>query len=151
VSLKGQKGALRRKRRRKSSDGGIRKPEISFRVSEKERDLLRSAAREAGVSMTDYVLARCLYADDIPPMPPRDELRETRLELTRQGVNLNQLAKAAHRLVAVAYGDEAPAAEVGELVDELLAMKEDLLPDANEADRTYRRLLAFANIHARRR
>lgn len=67
---------------------------LKIRVSEKEKTMLVSKARKAGVSVSEFIRATSIYSDDsqiriIDVKPLRDFL----FELTKQGTNLNQFMK----------------------------------------------------------
>lgn len=67
---------------------------LKIRVSEKEKNILVSKARKAGVSVSEFIRACAIHSDDsqirvIDVKPLRDFL----FELTKQGTNLNQFMK----------------------------------------------------------
>ncbi|WP_267247402.1 plasmid mobilization protein [Streptococcus sp. Marseille-Q5986] len=71
-----------------------RESNVLIRVSEKEKSILVSKARKAGVSVSEFIRATSIYSDDsqiqiIDVQPLRDFL----FELTKQGTNLNQFMK----------------------------------------------------------
>ena len=80
-----------------------------MRVSTAEKTDLRSAAREAGLTVSEYVRRRSLGQ----PVVARAD-RETRVLLRRIGVNLNQLARAAN-----ASGAAVPECQLGDALGEL--------------------------------
>ena len=71
--------------------GSRRGAKVEVRVSAAEKADLRSSAREAGLTVSEYVRRRSLGQ----PVVARAD-RETRVLLRRIGVNLNQLARAAN-------------------------------------------------------
>lgn len=67
---------------------------LKIRVSEKEKTILLSKARKAGVNVSEFIRATSIHSDDsqiriIDVKPLRDFL----FELTKQGTNLNQFMK----------------------------------------------------------
>lgn len=67
---------------------------LKIRVSEKEKNILVSKARKAGVSVSEFIRATAIHSDDsqirvIDVKPLRDFL----FEMTKQGTNLNQFMK----------------------------------------------------------
>ena len=89
--------------------GSRRGEKVEVRVSAVEKADLRSSAREAGLTVSEYVRRRSLGQ----PVVARAD-RETRVLLRRIGVNLNQLARAAN-----ASGDPAPQRLLGDALAEL--------------------------------
>ena len=71
--------------------GRTRTEKVEVRVSAAEKTELRGSAREAGLTVSEYVRRRSLGQ----PVVARAD-RETRVLLRRIGVNLNQLARAAN-------------------------------------------------------
>lgn len=74
---------------------------FEMRLSEADARLLEERAHERGLTKTAYVLS-LLHARPRLLAPDRDALRAVRLELARQGNNLNQIA---HRLNALGRYD----------------------------------------------
>ena len=71
---------------------------LPIRATEAQKALIKAKAQAAGVSVSRYVLIAALGSDYVQPEPPRDpalvtELFKLNRELTRQGTNLNQIAK----------------------------------------------------------
>lgn len=62
-----------------------------MRLTEAEAASLAAAAKAAGTSMSGFVLA-CIQGDRLFLSIDRELLASTRLELARQGNNLNQIA-----------------------------------------------------------
>lgn len=76
---------------------------VCFRLSEVERAALRRLASESGMTMTEYVLARTVYERRMESLAAEvgtERLEGIWEELSRQGSNLNQVARAANALVA---------------------------------------------------
>lgn len=71
--------------------GSRRGTKVEVRVSAAEKADLRGSAREAGLTVSEYVRRRSLGQ----PVVARAD-RETRVLLRRIGVNLNQLARVAN-------------------------------------------------------
>lgn len=74
---------------------------IHIRCRAEERDRLRSLAKEAGLSMTDFILASTVYGAEIDRLSGALDtglLERLYDELHAQGVNLNQIARAVNRL-----------------------------------------------------
>jgi hypothetical protein len=89
--------------------GSRRGEKVEVRVSAAEKADLRGAAREAGLTVSEYVRRRSLGQ----PVVARAD-RETRVLLRRIGVNLNQLARAAN-----ASGTSAPQRQLDDALAEL--------------------------------
>ena len=89
--------------------GSRRGEKVELRVSAAEKADLRSAAREAGLTVSEYVRRRSLGQ----PVVARAD-RETRVLLRRIGVNLNQLARAAN-----ASGASTPERQLDDALGEL--------------------------------
>lgn len=73
--------------------------DFHMRLTQAQSDSLSTAAKLAGSSMTEYVLA-CIEGRRMYLAIDRELLTSTRLELARQGNNLNQIAwrlNALHR------------------------------------------------------
>ena len=84
-----QSGALKRKIKRS------RNCPVSIRITQAEKSSLRRRAQAVGISVNAYLKACALIGEYVPPYPPDilQELRRVHWELTRQGHNLNQMAK----------------------------------------------------------
>lgn len=89
--------------------GSRRREKVEVRVSAAEKADLRGSAREAGLTVSEYVRRRSLGQ---PVAAWAD--RETRVLLRRIGVNLNQLARAANT-----SGASAPGRQLDEALGEL--------------------------------
>ena len=77
--------------------GSRRGAKVEVRVSAAEKAGLQCSAREAGLTVSEYVRRRSLGQ----PVVARAD-RETRVLLRRIGVNLNQLARVANTSGATA-------------------------------------------------
>ena len=77
--------------------GSRRGTKVEVRVSAAEKAALQGSAREAGLTVSEYVRRRSLGQ----PVTARAD-RETRVLLRRIGVNLNQLARVANTSGATA-------------------------------------------------
>ena len=82
------------RRKEKNKIVSQRNKYLKIRVSEKEKTILLSKARKAGVSVSEFIRATSIHSDDsqiriIDVKPLRDFL----FELTKQGTNLNQFMK----------------------------------------------------------
>jgi hypothetical protein len=64
---------------------------IKVRLSEAERETVRAKAIKAHLSVNAFIRTLLLGADYDPTV--KEQLRKANLELTRQGNNLNQIAK----------------------------------------------------------
>jgi len=89
--------------------GSRRGAKVEVRVSVAEKADLKGSAREAGLTVSEYVRRRSLGQ---PVMARAD--RETRVLLRRIGVNLNQLARVANT-----SGTPAASGPLDEVLTEL--------------------------------
>jgi hypothetical protein len=81
---------------------------IKVRLSDAERELVRRKAAHANLSVNAFIKASILGADYKPPLDPglRRVLLKLNLELTRQGTNLNQIARQMNAgLVSILQGE----------------------------------------------
>lgn len=96
------------RRKNKPQDMPVSKPKPNRRRSERlslsltpdEKVMIRSAAEDAGMSQTDFIIAsvkrtRIVVITALP---------EALLELSRQGNNLNQIARCLNGKYYVSYG-----------------------------------------------
>lgn len=74
---------------------------LRIRLTEDEYDLITRKAAEAGMSRTNFIL-HSAEQTSIEVLGP--ELRDTYLELHRQGVNLNQIARFVYGTGSVPEG-----------------------------------------------
>lgn len=87
--------------------------EVHFRVTPRERDLLRKKAKRAHMSVSDYVRKMLIHGDCNVTVISTDALDAIDLELTRHGANLNQMVKFLNT-----YGERAcDADEVARVLD----------------------------------
>ena len=81
-----------------------RPKQLSFRVSEKEWELLQQKISESGKTQQDFILS-CVLGKEITNT---DGIKEIVPELKRQGVNLNQLVKKLNERGFIDYKKELP-------------------------------------------
>lgn len=73
--------------------------EIKIRCCLCEKDDIKALAKSYGLTMTDYVLKKCLDQRLVfNHVEYLKEIHELNLEIARQGNNINQLAKYANTL-----------------------------------------------------
>lgn len=108
------------------------KGQIHFLVTGEQDCLIRSHARESSLTLTDYIVARCV-SEDLGMLPLlQSELRSLFDELNRQGVNLNQMAHRINLLNDPADPRlDAALSELGPIIEEQRACLE-LVTDALE-------------------
>ncbi len=72
--------------------------QVNIRLKDRmEKELLRSHAYANGMSVSEWIRARCVYASDtVMPVIDSSPLSKTLWELNKHGVNLNQLMKFLH-------------------------------------------------------
>lgn len=104
-----QSGSPRARKKGGRPRGTRRGAKVEVRVSAAEKADLRGSAREAGLTVSEYVRRRSLGQ----PVVARAD-RETRVLLRRIGVNLNQLARAAND-----SGAAVPERQLGDALGEL--------------------------------
>ena len=113
-------GRTEAERRRRAGGRPRRRPGtgdpvgVLFQVSVAERDRLRELAGAAGLSVSEFVRRRAL-GGRIAPLAEAVDRRETRRELNRLGVNLNQLVRRANEAAPLLPAERAAA--VGGVVD----------------------------------
>ena len=81
-----------------------RPKQLSFRVSEKEWELLQQKISESGKMQQDFILS-CVLGKEITNT---DGIKEIVPELKRQGANLNQLVKKLNERGFIDYKKELP-------------------------------------------
>ena len=81
-----------------------RPKQLSFRVSEKEWELLQQKISESGKTQQDFILS-CVLGKEITNT---DGIKEIVPELKRQGANLNQLVKKLNERGFIDYKKELP-------------------------------------------
>ena len=69
---------------------------VQVRLTEREKSRLARNAGEEGCSMSGYVRARAVYADENGARADATLLREALWEARREGTNLNALLRLAH-------------------------------------------------------
>lgn len=67
----------------------------SIRLTENQKTIIRAKAQAAGLSVNEFIRAVVLGSNYKPPLPPDlcRQLLDMNRELTRQGTNLNQIAR----------------------------------------------------------
>jgi hypothetical protein len=72
-----------------------RRNPLTVRLSDSDRERIRGKASRAGCSLNAYVRASVLGSDYTPPADPEltQALLKLNFELTKQGVNINQVAR----------------------------------------------------------
>lgn len=72
-----------------------RRNPLTVRLSDNDREHIRAKAKTAGCSLNAYVRASVLGSDYQPPKDPElaQALLKLNFELTKQGVNFNQIAR----------------------------------------------------------
>ena len=78
--------------------------QLSFRVNEKEWELLQQKISESGKTQQDFILS-CVLGKEITNT---DGIKEIVPELKRQGANLNQLVKKLNERGFIDYKKELP-------------------------------------------
>ena len=81
-----------------------RPKQLSFRVNEKEWELLQRKISESGKTQQEFVLS-CVLGKEITNT---DGIKEILPELKRQGANLNQLVKKLNERRFIDYKKELP-------------------------------------------
>ena len=81
-----------------------RPKQLSFRVSEKEWELLQQKISESGKTQQDFILS-CVLGKEITNT---DGIKEIVPELKRQGANLNQLVQKLNERGFIDYKKELP-------------------------------------------
>lgn len=81
-----------------------RPKQLSFRVNEKEWELLQQKISESGKTQQDFILS-CVLGKEITNT---DGIKEIVPELKRQGANLNQLVKKLNERGFIDYKKELP-------------------------------------------
>ena len=112
-------GALKREGIPSGVTNGVTKGRphpLTIRLSDEHKELIRSKAQAAGVTVNVYAKAVLLGNDYRPPLNKGRELFILNRELGRQGTNLNQIAKQLN--AGIKTPDQAHNA-VAVLTDEL--------------------------------
>jgi hypothetical protein len=72
---------------------------INAYCTEEEKKQIKNYAKESGLSVSEYIIKKCLDEKTIPRrIELLKELGSVNLEITRAGNNINQLAKHANRI-----------------------------------------------------
>lgn len=83
---------------------------VHMRVSAEAKAAIRAAAAEHGMTITDYAVWSMLHVEHPAFVMDEAEMRAVRIELARQGNNLNQIAHAMNSIAAKsAIGDDERA------------------------------------------
>ena len=83
----------------------VRSAVVPVRLTPREQDVLRAAAKGCGISLSEFIRAAALKRR-LPPPSVSEVNRRTYEELARIGNNLNQLVRAIHgRVVDGVDGD----------------------------------------------
>ena len=109
------------------SDSLAKKGEIKLRCTHVEKNIIKSRAKEYGLTMTDFILRKCL--DQKVVFNHIDYLKEIHalnLELGRQGNNINQLAKYANTLSVSNKLNPDVAARLLEVLDVYINKQEEV-------------------------
>lgn len=81
-----------------SADLTCRDVKITVRVTKQERSKLKENASLCGLSATEFIMLKCVYEDQEFVVIDDGELTAIKVELRRQGNNLNQIAAALNSL-----------------------------------------------------
>lgn len=94
---------------RKAKDGKRRSENICIRVSPYEKEKLKEFAQQHRMSLSDYLVYSGLYGSELYNekqsrfILATEELQNILVELRKQGVNLNQIAKSVNGLRALTW------------------------------------------------
>lgn len=94
---------------------------LTIRVTKEERNAIIAKALEAGLNVTDYILAANASAVISPP----PDLKPVLGALKRIGTNINQIAAKVNSGVAYVPGLEDVAAQQAALIAQLRALTEE--------------------------
>lgn len=121
------------------ASGRTRNMPMSFRATEGERAAIVELVSASKMTFTNYVIWSLLDADKTIYAIDQNELNSIRLELARQGNNINQIAYSLNVLM----GKSNNATE--EMLEDTLGM---ILQLQNEQLETYRSVMALqSKIH----
>lgn len=152
-SMPGQDSeAVSGRRARPRHAGAARTEQMNVRCTPDERAIIEDRAKEAGITLSDYVVASAL-GNRIERIVWDDEgvLKEVTHELKKQGVNLNQIALIGNKLnleIARATIDQDKIDLLTRELEELYAEGKGAIADAM---REVRRTLAMLNSGKRAR
>ena len=108
--------------------------EVHFRVTPRERDLLRKKAKRAHMSVSDYVRKMLIHGDCNVTVISTDALDAIDLELTRQGTNLNQMMKFLNTYGEKAYDTDEVSRVLDKEMDAFNKVGEALISLRQEAE-----------------
>lgn len=108
--------------------------EVHFRVTPRERDLLRKKTKRAHMSVSDYVRKMLIHGDCNVTVISTDALDAIDLELTRRGTNLNQMMKFLNTYGERAYDADEVARVLDRETDALDKVGEALISLRQEAE-----------------
>ena len=118
------------------SESRIRDKQVKVYVTEKERKELKSRALKCGMRVSDYVRYALIYSNDLTVVTiDLSKLDRAYKELYRQGVNLNQLARALNTYGADACSREAVESVLEKQCDAILRILSALISIREEAER----------------
>jgi len=109
---------------------------LAVRLTDAQKATIKERAEEAGCNVNEYIRNLVLGSSYRSPLPPNvyRQLLECKLELTRQGHNLNQIAKQLN---------------AGTIVDEeALQLLNDLAPSMIETHAAIRRVLTGDQVES---
>lgn len=107
--------------------GERRSSSIRIRLSPREREEVTSRSVRAGMTVSAYVRRRCLGPDTgIVGAVDVEELRKTRLELKRAGVNLNQIARQLNAFGECGSTSSIVEASVRQVADAATAISDTI-------------------------
>lgn len=118
------------------SESRVRNKQIKVYVTEREREELRRKARKCGIRVSDLVRDALIYSDDLKIVViDFKRLHRAWLEVHRQGVNLNQIARALNSRGAEGYDRRALDRALELQRDATLRMMSALISLRDEAAR----------------
>ena len=109
----------------KASDGTPKVHVITIRVSKGELELMHERADERDLKMSEYILVSTIYDEQSKFVEHSKVLNNLILELSRQGNNLNQIARKLNTLAA----DDLTYADLSKQVEECLDVHMSLLKE----------------------
>jgi hypothetical protein len=120
-------------RGRKRADGDAKEKFIAVRVTERDRDRIEKAAREAGLKIGGYLRALALGSAGPRavkrPRVEREQLARILGEIGKIGSNVNQLAKWSNRDKSA-----ASAAELAEMRAYIAVMRDHVMKALDRGD-----------------
>lgn len=117
---------------------GRKSVQVNIRVGEWERQRLQAIADAHGLSITELILAKTVYAETVSGDNPK-VLKQIYDELRAQGTNLNQAVRLANSLHL-----QDNTLRVKKTLDEIAAMRTDMAATQTNI------LLAIRNARPRR-